>query len=655
MRTTTLGAALTALVLSACDQPLAPTTRTLTAPHAKPAASISPNGDALAFRWCYTDWYNDGILQCDLMVRTADGVTSVGSENTSDVDADWHSWSPDGTSIAFVQGGSGFGDIAVMHVSDGTITTLTNDGALENSPDWSPDGARIAFLKYDDATGRPDLFVMDASDGGNLTRLTNGVGAQGGPSWSPDGSRIAFTCTADDGSADLCAINSDGSGLVHLTSGAENDVNPDFSPDGSRIAFVRNGQLRYLRLDDGSVTAPATLVYISPSTKPNWSPKGDRIAFSVPISGAVNADRYYDASIVVVNVDGSGWTSLQEGSGPGWRPMVVPSVDAPPVAEFSFSCTSLQCSFQSASTDDHGVVSYQWTFGDGQSASYSEAGHSYSASGSYSVTLVVSDWKGQTSSVTHAASVVAASNPPTASFASACVGRSCTFDSNGSADDQGIVWRIWTFGDGGSAVNVVSPGHSYTTDGTYTVTLAVTDADGQTSSITHTVSVVASNPPTASFSATCSGRACAFDSKSSSDDFGIVSRSWSFGDGSPATSVVAPSHNYAANGTYTVSLTVTDAEGHSATTTRSVTVVDAPPVARFTYACDNKASCTFDGRSSSDDLGIVSYWWQLGGIGTASGAVASVSFRHNSTQNVTLTVMDAAGQVATVSQVVKVK
>ena len=45
----------------------------------------------------------------------------------------------------------------------------------------------------------------------------------------------------------------------------------------------------------------------------------------------------------------------------------------------------------------------------------------------------------------------------------------------------------------------------------------------------------------------------------------------------------------------------------------------------------------------------------LGGIGTASGSVTSVSFRHNSTQSVTLTVMDGEGQVASVSQVVRVK
>jgi hypothetical protein len=87
----------------------------------------------------------------------------------------------------------------------------------------------------------------------------------------------------------------------------------------------------------------------------------------------------------------------------------------------------------------------------------------------------------------------------------------------------------------------------------------------------------------------------------------------------------------------------------------SVTAFDAAPVARFTYTCDNKASCTFDGRSSSDDFGIVNYAWQFGGIGNASGSVATVSFKHNSTQSVMLTVRDTAGQAGSISQIVKVR
>lgn len=573
MKKTTLSVVLTAFVLLACDQPLAPTARTLKAPNGKSAAYIDPSGDALAFRYCYTDWGNYGEFECNLLVN---GET-IGTEYTSDVLYDWHTWSPDGGSIAYVRGSGYSGNIAVMNLADGSITDLTSTG-LDNSPDWSPDGTRIAFQRNDDA-GQPDIYVMNASDGSNVTRLTSGIGVDGGPSWSPDGNRIAFTCADDSGAFDICAINSDGSGLTHLTSGPERDLNPDFSPDGSQIAFTRNDELRYLKLADGTVTAPTNTVLISPLAKPDWSPSGDRIAYWVPISGAVNADRYYDASVVIVNVDGSGGIYVHDGSGPGWRRNTgatsdtVPAPDTPPVAEFSSSCKSIQCYFYSSSTDDHGIAGYLWTYGDGYSDSYIDPGHNFPASGTYQVTLLVTDFKGQTSSVTHPVTVVE-DKPPTASFTSSCLARACTFDSNGSTDDHAIASRYWTFGDGTSAINVV-----------------------------------------------------------------------------------APIHKYDYNGTYTVTLTVIDDQGQQTFLGRNVTVVDAAPVARFTYTCDNKASCTFDGRTSSDDVGIVSYSWQFGGIGTgsASGAVATAPFKHNSSQTITLTVMDTAGQKNSASQVVKVR
>jgi Tol biopolymer transport system component len=576
--TKTLSVALTAFVLFACDQPVAPTARTLKAPNGKSAAYITPSGDALAFRYCFTAWNDDGeYVECNLVVQTIDGLTTIGSEYTGDVYYDWHTWSPDGGSIAYVKGSNYSGNIAVMNVADGTIATLTSSG-LDNSPDWSPDGTRIAFQRNDDA-GQPDIYVMNASDGSNITRLTSGIGVQGGPSWSPDGSRIAFTCADDSGAFDICAINSDGTGLVHLTSGPERDVNPDFSPDGSQIAFARDNELRYLRLADGTVTAPTNTILISPMARPDWSPSGDRIAYWVPISGATTADRYYDAGVVVVNVDGSGVTYVSEGSGTGWRRNTsatsdtVPTPDTPPVAEFSSSCKSIQCYFFSSSTDDHGIVGYLWTYGDGYSDSYIDPGHNFPASGTYQVTLVVTDFKGQTSSVTHSVTVVE-DKPPTASFTSSCLARACTFDSNGSTDDHAIAARYWTFGDGTSAINLV-----------------------------------------------------------------------------------APIHKYDYNGTYTVTLTVIDDQGQQTFLGRNVTVVDAAPVARFTYTCDNKAVCTFDGRTSTDDVGIVSYSWQFGGIGTGSGsgAVATAPFKHNSQQTITLTVMDTAGQKNSTSQVVKVR
>lgn len=77
--------------------------------------------------------------------------------------------------------------------------------------------------------------------------------------------------------------------------------------------------------------------------------------------------------------------------------------------------------------------------------------------------------------------------------------------------------------------------------------------------------------PNANFVASCSALSCSFDASSASDDRGISSYAWQFGDGSSASGLMV-SKNYAAASTYTVSLTVTDSGNQSAVASRSVTV-----------------------------------------------------------------------------------
>src|SRR5207248_646357 len=139
-----------------------------------------------------------------------------------------------------------------------------------------------------------------------------------------------------------------------------------------------------------------------------------------------------------------------------------------------------------------------------------------------------------------------------------------------------------------------NPSHTYGAANTYTVTLTVTDNQGATNSVSHTVTVAAANqPPTAAFTSSCNNLSCSFTSQSSDPDGTIASYARTLDDALP-TSAQNPSHTYGAANTYTVTLTVTDNQGatNSVSHTVTVTAPNQPPVAAFSSSC-NGLSCSF--------------------------------------------------------------
>ncbi len=161
-------------------------------------------------------------------------------------------------------------------------------------------------------------------------------------------------------------------------------------------------------------------------------------------------------------------------------------------------------------------------------------------------------------------------------------------------------------------------------------------------------------PPVANFTANCSTMTCSFDA-SGSTALATATYSWTFGDATSGSGKT-PSHTYASSGTDVVTLTVTDANGSSATT-KIVTIVasNQSPVARFTASCP-AMQCTFDASGSSDDVGIVSYRWTWGdGRGeTRVSSIVRNTYAAAATYNVTLTVTDGGGLVNSVTKAVQV-
>ena len=316
-----------------------------------------------------------------------------------------------------------------------------------------------------------------------------------------------------------------------------------------------------------------------------------------------------------------------------------------PIAAFTSAVSSMQVTFDSSgSSDPDGTIaSYSWNFGDGQSSTTANPSHGYATAGTYDVTLTVTDNLGKSSSVTHQVTVT---NPaPTAAFDYSVSVRTVTFNSSGSSDPNGtIAGYLWNFGDAGTST-AANPQHLYAGPGTYNVTLTVTDNHGATSSITKPV-VVSNAAPTAAFTSSVDMLAATFNSSGSSDSDGtIASYSWTFGDGGTSTAA-NPSHTYAAPGTYTVNLTVTDNDGATGNVSHQLTVANAannPPTAAFTSSVAG-LQASFNSSGSTDGDGtIVARSWTFGDGQNGTGTSPSHTYAAAGTYNVTLTVTDDDG------------
>jgi len=357
-----------------------------------------------------------------------------------------------------------------------------------------------------------------------------------------------------------------------------------------------------------------------------------------------------------------------------------------PVASFTSSCTDLACSFNgSASSDSDGTIaSYSWNFGDGNVASGVNASHTYGASGSYTVSLTVTDNQGATNSTFSVVSVtdpggggnVLQNGVPVSGLSGAtgdekfytldvpAGATNLSFTTSGNNGDADLYaqfgaapttsnWECRGYTGGSNEVCNITNVQT----GTYHVMVRAYSAYSGLS-LTGSYTIITNSAPTASFTNSCTDLNCSFNGSASSDSDGTISSyAWDFGDGSNGTGVNA-SHNFASAGTYTVMLTVTDNSGATNATSTNVSVTAPPvnvaPTASFTSSCTD-LSCSFNGSASSDSDGTISsYAWDFGDGSSGSGVNASNVYTAAGTYTVTLTVTDDDGATNATSSNVSV-
>jgi len=237
----------------------------------------------------------------------------------------------------------------------------------------------------------------------------------------------------------------------------------------------------------------------------------------------------------------------------------------------------------SGSTASEGlyITKYEWDFeNDGIiDAQGEETSFTYSEKGQYTVVLKVTDNLGQSDTDTVIVNVL--NRAPTASFTYSPTNPTIRDTVNfvdTSKDQDGTIdsWN-WDFGDGATST-LQNPTHQYMDKGNFTVTLTVADNDGAQDNITQTVTIY-NLAPTASFtyspSEPTASEDAQFTDESTDPEGKLVSWLWDFGDGYTST-LRNPVHKYKIQGTFMVTLTVSDDEGVPDETSKTVTIKSVP-------------------------------------------------------------------------------
>ncbi|MDD4985844.1 MAG: DUF2341 domain-containing protein, partial [Dehalococcoidales bacterium] len=254
-----------------------------------------------------------------------------------------------------------------------------------------------------------------------------------------------------------------------------------------------------------------------------------------------------------------------------------------PVGAFTVNTTSGNAPLTVQFTDGSTInpTAWSWNFGDNATSTEQNPVHTYAANGNYTVNLTISNSYGSNSCVKIDYITVGSGIPVGAFTANATSGNAplAVQFTDGSTINP-TAWS-WDFGDGATSTEQ-NPVHTYAANGNYTVNLTVSNSYGSNSCVKTDYITVGSGIPVGAFTAnTTSGNAPLTVQFTDTSTINPTAWSWDFGDGATSTEQ-NPVHTYAANGNYTVNITVSNSYGsNSCVKTDYITVGSGIPVGAF--------------------------------------------------------------------------
>ncbi|MEO9005476.1 MAG: PKD domain-containing protein [Ginsengibacter sp.] len=321
------------------------------------------------------------------------------------------------------------------------------------------------------------------------------------------------------------------------------------------------------------------------------------------------------------------------------------------VADFVLSspvtCRNSPVNFTASNSTAANISLYTWKFGDGSSISNSSksVSHQYSKASAFDITLIIKDINGCPDTIIKPLAVKV--DGPTAVFNSSvpgiCLNSIANFiDSSVSDGEHPIQQWQWNWGDGTSQIFTTPPyNHTYSSPGTYTVSLKVTDTKGCTDLQSKSKTIVVSKP-VAAFTAdtlSCTKGLVNFHNTSSGPS---LNYSWNLDD-NVISDKQNPSHLYGTEGYYTISLSIKDKYGCSSSVSKSNYIKIANPIADFAMS-DSVSTCpplVVDFTNLS--VNYSKWQWDFGDGNTSQERNPSHFYSSVGTFNVMLTVYSAGG------------
>jgi len=416
--------------------------------------------------------------------------------------------------------------------------------------DISAPGVGI-YSTFHDHTDASTVYWASMDGTSMATPMAAAVGAMiwsQNPTWTAAQVESQLYTSAEDIDSELSSsyIGKMGAGRINLY-----DAVNTGTPDPPVAAFVGSPT---------SGTEPLTVSFTDQSTGSitswSWTFGDGGTSTSQNPSHEYTSDGTYNVSLTVTGPGGS------DGETKNGYITVNPCVL--PTANFTGSPTSgevpLNVDFTNSST---GATSYSWTFGDGGTSTATNPSHTYTAAGTYTVELTATNSCGN-DVATRTDYITVTCTAPTAGFTGAPTSGDYPLDVTFTDQSTGATSYSWNFGDGGTST-AASPSHTYTAAGTYNVTQTVTNSCGNDQMVRTdyiTVTEPPPPPPTADFvgSPTSGDYPLTVDFTDLSTD-APTSWTWDFGDGVGTSTAQNPSYTFDNVGTYTVTLTATNAYG----------------------------------------------------------------------------------------------